>query len=303
MQGKVFALTGGASGIGLGAAQILYARGASIGIGDIDQEALDNAAKLFQNDDERVLLTKLDVSKRSSVDSWISSIVSKFGKLDGAVNSAGVIGKHHGTRKLEEIDDDQWDLIIGVNLTGMMYCMRAELAAIKGPGSVVCVSSVQGTIGFAKHAAYAASKHGILGLVKSAAKEVGERKVRVNAVNPYVVKANSVEIDANLCFLQGIDRDATDAQAQCFGGCRSVLPRNTYKPSGHFGGVRQFDRMAVERRVNICIRCYLCDRWWMGMLASVQLCRLINEGRIRCITTFDSSLYISYSSTPAAAPA
>lgn len=75
---------------------------------------------------------------------------------------------------------------MGVNLTGMMYCMRAELQAMKGPGSVVCVSSVQGTLGFAKHAAYAASKHGILGLVKSAAKEEGERGIRVNAITPFV---------------------------------------------------------------------------------------------------------------------
>jgi NAD(P)-dependent dehydrogenase (short-subunit alcohol dehydrogenase family) len=184
MQGKVFAITGGASGIGLGTAEVLYARGASIGIGDIDQAALDTAAKVFPKDSERVLFTKLDVSKRSSVESWISDVVSKFGKLDGAANCAGVIGKHHGTRDLQDTEDDQWELIIGVNLTGMMYCMRAELAAMKGPGSVVCVSSVQGTIGFAKHAAYTASKHGILGLVRSAAKEVGEREIRVNAVTP-----------------------------------------------------------------------------------------------------------------------
>ncbi|KAM0695861.1 hypothetical protein Q7P36_004343 [Cladosporium allicinum] len=187
LQGKVFAISGGASGIGLATAEILHARGASVAIGDIDPEALENAKltnKTFQTDPTRVLCTSLDVSKRPSVEDWISSIVTKFGKLDGAANSAGVIGKHHGTRKLEDLEDDQWDLILGVNLTGMMYCMRAQLKAIKGPGSVVCVSSVQGTIGFAKHAAYAASKHGILGLVRSAAKEVGERGIRVNAVNP-----------------------------------------------------------------------------------------------------------------------
>jgi len=187
LQGKVFAISGGASGIGLATAEILHRRGASVSIGDIDPEALEAASTsnaTFQTNPDRVLCTSLDVSKRASVEDWITSIVSKFGKLDGAANCAGVIGKHHGTRKLEDIEDDQWDLIMGVNLTGMMYCMRAQLKAIKGPGSVVCVSSVQGTIGFAKHAAYAASKHGILGLVKSAAKEVGERGVRVNAVNP-----------------------------------------------------------------------------------------------------------------------
>jgi NAD(P)-dependent dehydrogenase (short-subunit alcohol dehydrogenase family) len=196
MQGKVFALSGGASGIGLGTAQILHARGASIGIGDVDQAALDNTAKTFHEGSDRVLLTKLDVTKRSSVESWISAIVSKFGKLDGAANCAGVIGKHHGTRAVEELEDDQWDLIIGVNLTGMMYCMRAELAAIKGPGSVVCVSSIQGTMGFAKHGAYVASKHGILGLVRTAAKEVGERNIRVNAVAPYVFTFGTAMVNA-----------------------------------------------------------------------------------------------------------
>ncbi|KAI7211363.1 hypothetical protein KC333_g7724 [Hortaea werneckii] len=183
-EGKVIALTGGASGIGLATARILHARGASVAIADIDQTALDNAVQLLSSASERVLTTKLDVSDNSAVKAWTKSILEKFGKLDGAANCAGVIGKHHGTRKLSETEDDQWDLIMRVNLTGMMYCMRAELQAIKGPGSVVCVSSVQGTMGFAKHAAYAASKHGILGLVKSAAKEEGERKIRVNAITP-----------------------------------------------------------------------------------------------------------------------
>jgi len=187
MQGKVFAISGGASGIGLATAETLHRRGASIAIGDIDPQALQAAAtsnQTFQTHPDRVLCTQLDVSNRSSVESWIASVLDKFDRLDGAANCAGVIGKHHGTRKLENLEDEQWDLILGVNLTGMMYCMRAQLKAIRGPGSVVCVSSVQGTIGFAKHAAYAASKHGILGLVRSAAKEVGERGVRVNAVNP-----------------------------------------------------------------------------------------------------------------------
>ena len=130
------------------------------------------------------MLTRLDVSDRAAVKSWIEKTVTKFGKLNGAANCAGVIGKHHGTRMVEELEDDQWDLIIGVNLTGMMASLRAQLGAMKGPGSIVCVSSVQGTMGFAKHAAYSASKHGILGLMKSAAKEVGERGIRVNAVTP-----------------------------------------------------------------------------------------------------------------------
>jgi NAD(P)-dependent dehydrogenase (short-subunit alcohol dehydrogenase family) len=182
---QVFALTGGASGIGLATARILHSRGATVAIGDLDEAALDNATKLISpNGKDRFLATKVNVAKRSEVDSWISDVVSKFGRLDGAANCAGVIGRHHGTRAVEDLEDDQWDLIIGVNLTGMMYALRAELQVMKGPGSVVCVSSVQGTLGFAKHAAYSASKHGVLGLVRSAAKEVGERNIRVNAVTP-----------------------------------------------------------------------------------------------------------------------
>lgn len=116
---KVFAITGGASGIGLATTELLLSRGASVAVGDIDDSALENAQKtLFPK--ERILFTKLDVSKRSSVEGWIKSIVEKFGKLSGAANCAGVIGKHHGTRKVEELEDDQWDLIMSVNLTGLL---------------------------------------------------------------------------------------------------------------------------------------------------------------------------------------
>lgn len=119
LSGKVFAITGGASGIGLATAEILLLRGASVAVGDIDDTALENARKTLSPKD-RVLFAKLDVSKRSSVEGWINSIIEKFGKLSGAANCAGVIGKHHGTRKVEELEDDQWDLIMSVNLTGLL---------------------------------------------------------------------------------------------------------------------------------------------------------------------------------------
>lgn len=129
LAGKVFAISGGASGIGLSCARILLSRGASIGIGDIDPTALDAASKSLQPAD-RVVVSKLDVSKRASVESWIRDVLGKFGKLDGAANCAGVIGKHHGTRGVEELEDEQWDLIMGVNLTGMFclaFCLLKSL--------------------------------------------------------------------------------------------------------------------------------------------------------------------------------
>ena len=119
LSGKVFAITGGASGIGLATAEILLSRGASVAVGDIDDTALESAQKTL-SPGNRTLFTKLDVSKRSSVEGWIKSIIEKFGKLSGAANCAGLIGKHHGTRKVEELEDDQWDLIMSVNLTGLL---------------------------------------------------------------------------------------------------------------------------------------------------------------------------------------
>lgn len=121
---KVIVLTGGASGIGLSTSRLLLSRGAKIAIGDIDDAAIENARKTLQPE-ERVLLTKLDVSDRASVDGWVKGVVEKWGKLDGAANCAGVIGKHHGTRKLEEQEDEQWELIMRVNLTGMFSTIQA----------------------------------------------------------------------------------------------------------------------------------------------------------------------------------
>ncbi|ETS79128.1 hypothetical protein PFICI_08981 [Pestalotiopsis fici W106-1] len=188
LKGKVFAITGGASGIGYATAKILSSRGAAVGIADVDPEALKAAEDYFSSQGDATaaafLISKVDVSKRAEVDGWIASIVAKFGRLDGAANVAGIIGKHHGLASVAELDDTEWDKIIAVNLTGMMYCLRAELQSVVDGGSIVNVSSIHGTKGFAKHAAYDASKHGVVGLTKAAALENGAREIRVNSVAP-----------------------------------------------------------------------------------------------------------------------
>lgn len=184
LAGLVFAVTGGASGIGLATAKILSERGATVCIADVDPDAMQRAKSYFQPLKVPFSITKVDISKRAEVESWINGIVEKFGKLDGAANVAGIVGKHHGLREVKELDDDEWNKIIAVNLTGTMYCMRAELQKIVDGGSIVNVSSIHGLKGFAKYGAYDASKHGIIGLTRSAAKENGYREVRVNAVAP-----------------------------------------------------------------------------------------------------------------------
>ena len=198
---KIIALTGGASGIGLATAQLLHSRGATVCVADIDPKALEAAEAHFSSLNRPYMVSKVDVSKRAEVDKWIDDVVARFGRLDGAANCAGVIGKHHGLRSISELEDDEWDKIMAVNLTGMMYCLRAELRKISDHGSIVNVASIQGmmgenlpplesymiltaSIGFALHGAYSASKHGVIGLTRSAAKEVGAREIRVNAVAP-----------------------------------------------------------------------------------------------------------------------
>ena len=188
MEGKVIAVTG-LCGIGLAVAKILRQRGALLSLADISEKALESAFDALGGSTDTVICRTVDVGDRSQVELWIAETVRKFGRLDGAANMAGYIGKHHGIRDLAEQDDGEWDRIMRVNLTGMMYCLRAELGAMKGKkrGAIVNAASIQGLQGFPQHAAYSASKHGVVGLTRSVAKEVGKDGIRVNAVAPGVI--------------------------------------------------------------------------------------------------------------------
>ncbi|KAF4334376.1 D-arabinitol 2-dehydrogenase [Fusarium beomiforme] len=181
LKGKVYALTGGASGIGFATAKVLAQRGATVSIADIDADAMSTAMAYFKEQGTEALVSRVDVSQRSQVEDWLNATVEKYGRLDGAANVAGIIGKHHGLRAVADLEDEEWHKIIAVNLTGTMYCLRAQLNRIVDGGSIVNVASIHG---FAKHGAYDASKHGIVGLTRAAAKENGHREVRVNAVAP-----------------------------------------------------------------------------------------------------------------------
>jgi len=114
---------------------------------DVDPVALAATEAHFTSLSLPFMVSKVDVSKRDQVDTWIDSIVEKFGCIDGAANVAGTIGKHHGIRSVAELDDDEWDKIMAVNLTGLMYCMRAQLRKVPDGSSIVNVSSIQGVMG------------------------------------------------------------------------------------------------------------------------------------------------------------
>ncbi|KAG9252533.1 short chain dehydrogenase/ reductase [Emericellopsis atlantica] len=184
LAGKVFTVTGGASGIGLATARKIVERGGTVCIGDVDTSALEKAEVEFSSKSSPYSVTRIDVSQRAEVDNWIADCVAKFGRLDGAANIAGVTGKDHGQKVVRDQDDGEWHKIIGVNLTGVMHCLRAQLRVIEDKGSIVNMASIHGHRGMANYAAYSASKHGVIGLTEAAAQENGQREVRVNAVAP-----------------------------------------------------------------------------------------------------------------------
>ena len=182
--GKVIAITGAASGIGLALTELLASRGAKVSITDVQENALKEVAEKLEKDGTQVLAKTFDVRDTTQVSAWIQETVEKFGKLDGAANLAGVIPKHINIDRVEEHKDDEWDFVIGVNLTAVMYCMRAQIPNMNEKGSIVNAASAAGLVGFAKNAAYTAAKHGVIGLSRSAAKEVGDRGIRVNCIAP-----------------------------------------------------------------------------------------------------------------------
>ena len=184
---KVIALTGAGSGIGFATAKLLASRGATLSLADVSQEGLEKVQKEINNEYKtEVAIFAIDVRKYDQVEKWISDTISKFGRLTGAANLAGVapasISGDKG--KIENQDFAEWDFIVGVNMTGVMHCMKAQLQKIEDHGSIVNASSIAGLMGRAMNGAYTASKHGVIGLTRSAAKEVGERGVRVNSICP-----------------------------------------------------------------------------------------------------------------------
>lgn len=205
LKGKVIAITGGSSGIGLATARLISSRGATVCIADLKPDETLTFPTPFS-------ITKVDVSKRAEVDAWIGGIVKQFGRLDGAANAAGVIGRNHSVGSLADLEDDEWERIISVNLTGCMHSLRAELKVIEDGGSIVNVASIHGTNGTScddikesrlihaalpYHAAYGASKHGVVGLTRAAAKENGGREVRVNAVAPGAINTPMMHLALN----------------------------------------------------------------------------------------------------------
>jgi NAD(P)-dependent dehydrogenase (short-subunit alcohol dehydrogenase family) len=185
LSGKVIAVTGAAGGIGSATAAFLASKGASLSLADMDMKLLSEVTdSIRSNYKTEVIFTKVDVSNSAEVDNWIASTVKHFSKLSGAVNLAGTVGREFGLKLATEVSDDDFDLVMAINVRGLMACQRAQLRHIEDGGSIVNTASVSGKMGIPKALSYAASKHAVIGLTRVAAAENGHRNVRVNAIAP-----------------------------------------------------------------------------------------------------------------------
>jgi NAD(P)-dependent dehydrogenase (short-subunit alcohol dehydrogenase family) len=206
-EGKVAVVTGAGSGIGEACAVLLAQRGARVLVADLD---VDGATRVADAIGKAALPHQADVSDPQACEAMVAAAVREFGRLDVAVNNAGIGGPQLPTG---EYPLDGWSAVIGVNLSGVFYSMRAEIAAMLagGGGSIVNMASILGSVGFAQSVAYVAAKHGVVGMTKTAALEYAQRGIRVNSVGPGFIEtpllaAASQEILAGIGQLHPIGR-------------------------------------------------------------------------------------------------
>lgn len=180
---KVCLVTGAGSGLGRATALELASHGNIVVIGDNQESAGRQTAEDVEAAGGMCAFEPLDVADGASVERFVRKIVQRFGRLDCAVNNAGIEGPLH---KVDAYPEDDWKRVIDVNLTGVFLGMKHELAQMvaQGGGSIVNIGSTGSLKGIGLMSAYIASKHALLGLTKTAAIEYGGQGIRVNAVCP-----------------------------------------------------------------------------------------------------------------------
>jgi NAD(P)-dependent dehydrogenase (short-subunit alcohol dehydrogenase family) len=199
-ENKVAMVTGAGSGIGEAIARRMAEEGATVVVADLNRTAANQVASAIERDGGTAVAVQQDVADPASVEKSVEFAVQKFGRLDVAVNNAGITGDLKPTA---DYSLEGWDKVIAVNLSGVFYGMKYQIPAMlrSGGGSIVNIASILGSVAARDSAGYNAAKHGVVGLTKTAALEYSKDGVRVNAIGPGYI---------NTPLLEALDREVYD---------------------------------------------------------------------------------------------
>jgi len=218
LKDKVAIITGGAGGIGKATAKLFLDQGAKVMLVDLDESELQNTVANLENPNVSYCIA--DVSKMKDVKKYVSETLSAFGKIHIFFNNAGIEGKAY---PIAEYPEDVFDKVIAVNLKGVWLGCQNVIPEMEDGGSVIITSSVAGLKGFKGLGAYVASKHGLVGIMRVAALEFADRKIRVNSVHPGPV---------NNRMMRSIEKDMSpDDPAEVQKGFEAAIPFERYAES------------------------------------------------------------------------
>ena len=200
LKNKVALVTGASSGIGRAVALIWAREGARVVVSDIQQQGGEETVALVRAQGGDAIFVAADVGKPEDGQALVARAMAHYGRLDVACNNAGIGGPQAPTA---DYPLDGWAQVININLSGVFYGMKYQIAAMlkTGGGSIVNVASILGAVGFATSPAYTAAKHGVVGLTQAAALEYSAQGVRINAVGPGFIHTpmiSALEQDAGL---------------------------------------------------------------------------------------------------------